>query len=104
MKIYKYEIPLVLKGGLYSDELHPIDLPKRHRILSVGWNKHGLKLWALVDPEDKSETHYFFYVGTGQEMPVYSGAGPIFVGTVQQPGVTNPQVWHIFEGVKSDAS
>ena len=53
-------------------------------------DEHGLAMWAVVDPDQPTETRVFHVVGTGHPMP----DTPLnYIGTATERGF----VWHLFE-------
>jgi hypothetical protein len=65
-KIYKYTLPVT--------DSFTVDLPKNAKILSFGVQRNQAVLWATVDIEndtaDKRIPHRFFFVPTGNPVPI----------------------------------
>ena len=82
--VYKYQI---------TDADLSIELPRGAQPLSVQFQGHGeMNLWAIVDPEQPTETRRFVVAGTGHELPE---GGLNHISTIQQLG--GDLIWHIFE-------
>ena len=66
-----------------------IVMPKGAKILSIGTQGPDMCIWALVDPEEATETRCFWLAGTGHDVPEFCK----FIGRITQ----GPFEWHIFE-------
>ena len=80
--IYKYKI---VNG--------PIELPFAAKILKVGMQRDTPTMWALINPETKTESRNFVVIGTGDE---FDDTDMKHVETF----FDGPFVWHLFEKVK----
>jgi hypothetical protein len=96
-KIYKYDLTPQLVQGLWSSDPIEIEMPERSMHLDVQWNQGGIKLWCQIDPESPIVKRKFIIVGTGQDSEHIAQEGSYYLGTVQQPMVSTPQVWHVYE-------
>jgi hypothetical protein len=86
--IYKYAIP--------AADSFQIDLPQSAKILTVQVQCDGVKIWAVVNPEEPKRTRHFQLVPTG--VPFFDGATTVYVGTFQlQDGAL---VFHLFEDIE----
>jgi hypothetical protein len=87
--IYKYKIftedSLIRNQGIAS-----VDMPKKAKILCVQMQDSQPYIWAIVDPEEKTEVRKIRIIGTGWKMEKIEGE---YLDTVQQ----GPLVWHIFD-------
>ena len=85
-RIYKYTIPV--------EDSFPLELPQGAKILTVQ-EQHGKpQIWALVDPENPTETREFCVVGTGH--PIDEDEVTLdYIGTFQLFG--GNFVGHLFE-------
>ncbi len=82
-QIWKYPV----SGSCFT-----IQMPIGARVLSVQ-NQHGRpQMWALVDPENKTEPREFTFYGTGHPTPRWPGE---FIGTFQLDG--GDLVFHLFD-------
>ena len=86
--VHKFVVkPLHLAEGM--------DFPVGAEPLSVdyqGTDINHVKLWVKIDPEcTEMETRYFYYVGTGQELPL---GKKIFLGSVKDSLCL---MWHVYE-------
>lgn len=68
-----------------------IEMPNGAVVLTVQLQNDIPCLWAIVNPEEASNTRVFHIHGTGHPLEV---APRDYVGTFQQ----GPFVWHVFEG------
>lgn len=85
MTIWKFPFPI-------HDRL-ALEMPTGARILAVQMQGTAPCLWALVDPDAKPQSRFFYIFGTGHPVPDKKiGA---FVGTFQMAG--GALVWHLFE-------
>jgi len=87
--IWKFELPI--------EDQPSIDMPIGARILSVGVQNAAtdrkLMLWAYIPKtEVKTETRYFFVLGTGNPIP-WDLSESAFVGTVQM----GSHIWHVWD-------
>lgn len=79
--IFKYELPF---EGIVC-----IQLPKYTQVLTVVIQQGRLYIWALVDPDEKTEQKTFRIAGTGNLIRGnWKFIGTIFIET---------QVFHVFE-------
>lgn len=87
--IYKYEIPLNLRGTV------DVDMPRGAQILHVDKQGDRIYAWALVNPNAPTETREFRIMGTGRAVPDadFESEGLSHLGTV----MADPFVWHIFK-------
>lgn len=81
MKIFKYQ----------PNELGQIELPRRHKVLSVQLQNNEPTIWAAVDDKAEKEVVYFYALPTGSvikedKLPDYQAT---LVGD-------NGLVWHVF--------
>lgn len=88
--IYKYNIPFV--QGYFE-----IEMPLSAEILHFDWqiedSVHTLKIWALVETEERKCKRVFLLVGTGHEIPY--GTDLKYIGSVKiKLGVF---MYHLFE-------
>ena len=67
-----------------------IEMPAGAKVLSVGWQKPHVKLWALVDPEVPKVKRRVKLLSTGNEIV---GEGWEFAGTALAP---LDLVFHVF--------
>lgn len=73
-----------------------IVLPKDAEILTVQTQRDNPCIWALVDPNNKTEERYFEIFGTGHEVYEDMGIERRYINTFQmQSGL----VWHLFERI-----
>lgn len=59
-----------------------LEVPAGAKILSVGWQKPHVRMWALVDPEVPKVKRRVKLLNTGNEV---TGDGWEFAGTVHAP-------------------
>ena len=78
MKIFKYRLPFM--------EVATVDMPVGAKIIRIDGLDGALWIWAIVDPEAKTETREFRLFKTGSDMPAdiienytYLGCGAIFI-------------------------
>lgn len=82
----------VWKFSLNHKTIQNVSMPVDAQILDVfGYDQQDvIEMWALVDPEDVTESRTFVIAGTGHELPDM----PLdHIGTAQQ----GKYVWHVFE-------
>lgn len=80
--IHKYDIPVDTGGPIY------IALPKDAQILKIGW-QNGIKLWALVNPDNPLVEISLRVYGTGHEI---DEENLTYMDTVTPANF----VWHVF--------
>ena len=85
MKVFKYPIST---SGRFS-----LEIPKGAKILTAQRQCNEPKIWALVDPKNKTETRYFILVDTGQSIEEKGLLD--YIGTFQSSD--GKQVDHLFE-------
>ena len=90
--IYKYSVPF--EKGYFE-----IDMPFFAKILHFDWqiedSVHTLKIWALVEPEERMEKRVFLLVGTGHAISHVTELK--YIGSVKiELGVF---MYHLFEAV-----
>lgn len=84
--IYKYDVPV-------QDNV-VLSLPKGARVLKIAPQGPDLKLWALVDPNEKKYMHVCFSIhGTGH--PV-DPTNKVFIDTVFLNIRGHDLVFHVF--------
>ena len=85
----------VWKYPLVITDRQSVRAPKGALPLTVQLQGGTITLWMEVDPKAPLEDHYFYVVGTGNEVPEKA---MLFVGTVQML----PYVWHVFEELEEE--
>lgn len=95
-KIYKYDLTPEIIQGLWSTDTKKVSLPESHMILDVQWNRGGIQLWVQIDESTPLVEREFIIVGTGREDDRIAEEEIMYIGTVQQPVVSHPQVWHVY--------
>lgn len=84
--IYKYPVALVPE--------QVIALPRGYRILSVQNQDDRLRLWAMVETDERPTVPVLIrIIGTGHPVPDAVG---VYLATVQTDG--GMFVWHVFTG------
>lgn len=84
--VYKYDVPM-------QDNV-TLSLPKGARVLKIAPQGQDLKLWALVDPEEKKHMQVRFSIhGTGH--PV-DPTDKVFIDTVFLTIRGHDLVFHVF--------
>ena len=92
LTVFKYPVPL---GDYFK-----LALPKGARVLSVDVQYGQPQLWALVNPDHKTEDRLFRFAGTGH--PIEEAPARLeFVATFQMKA--GSLIFHIFE-VKDSSS
>ena len=86
LTVFKYQLPL---GDYFK-----LALPKGARVLTADMQNGQPCLWALINPDNKTEKRLFRFVGTGQ-MIEDSLKRLEFVATFQMEG--GSLTLHIFE-------
>lgn len=79
--VYKY--PLPFKPHIY------IDMPAGAKVRHVEMQNDVGTLWVEVETDNKTETHEFYLVWTGEELPSVAGE---HVGTFQDRDL----IWHLY--------
>lgn len=85
-KIYKYPVPI-------TDDFD-LELPIRAKILHFGDQSQSLYIWALIDPDAKTEIRHFRLAGTGHPIDEPGGALDHVGCVVGHKGMF---VWNLFE-------
>jgi len=85
--IWKFDLKLL--------DLQPIQMPVGAEILSVQSQCDELKLWAFVNPFNKTTIRYIEIYGTGHRIDYKFKRN--FIGTVQME--KHGLVWHVFERI-----
>ena len=85
--VYKYPIAI--------EDFITLELPKRAVVLCVQMQQGQPNIWALVDPEQPTETRTFLMVGTGHPIMEESYFRMVYVGTFQLH--EGELVFHLFE-------
>lgn len=86
LTVYKYPLPMHREPA--------IEMPKEARILCVQVQKEVACVWAIVDPEQPTETRTFRLFGTGQPMDIVVGSHR-YIGTFQL--LAGDFIGHLFE-------
>lgn len=84
MKVFKYKLPAI-------DTTVQVELPEGAKVLHVADQGGSPHLWALVNPDAPTETHYFRVAATGADVArelEYVGTAVCFNGAL---------LWHVFE-------
>lgn len=89
LAIYKYSLPM-------RDE-PAIGMPKGAHVLCVQAQRGVPFVWAIVDPEQPTETRTFRLFGTGHPMDIVVGSHH-YIGTFQLYG--GDFIGHLFEPEK----
>lgn len=85
-KVFKYPVKI---GDRFS-----LELPRSARVLSVAEQNQSVNLWALVDPDESTETRNFVMAGTGH--PINLPEQKLkFINTILMMG--GSLVFHFFE-------
>lgn len=71
-----------------------VEMPKGAQVVRLAVQENQSTLWAIVDPEQPTETRDFKVFGTGHDLPPACG----YVGTYE----SGPFVWHLFELFDAD--
>lgn len=81
---------------IWKFDLQPFNnkvmMPTHARVLSVGFQGEGLRVWAVVVPSNVQKPRIFEVIGTGWQADG-KACGP-FIGTVFHPGGL---VFHVFD-------
>ena len=86
LTVFKYQVPL--------RDYFKLALPKGARVLTVDVQNGHPQLWALVNPDHKTEDRLFRFAGTSH--PIEDAPARLkFVATFQMDG--GSLVFHIFE-------
>lgn len=91
MKNENATAPAIHRFTLTPKPLVKIKMPVGAVIMDTQPGSSGLSVWAMVDPEAKSESRFFAIVPTGQPIP--NGWDMVHLKTV----VTNNGALHLFE-------
>ena len=84
--IYKYTLKKTANNEICAE------MPFNAKIISVGYQRGDIQVWAIVNPSDKDFHTVFFNVyGTGHEVNKIEGK---FLGTVVWPD--GSLVFHIY--------
>ncbi len=84
--VFKYTIPM--------EDYFSLDLPEGAKILTVQEQHGGAQIWALVNPDNPTETRNFRLAGTGH--PIKESPDTLnYVGTFQLAG--GSFIGHVFE-------
>ena len=83
-KVFKYPVP--------ANDYFYLDLPRGAKILTVQIENSRPQIWALVNPENPTETRNFCLAGTGNPM---NEKNLIYIGTFQASNESF--IWHLFE-------
>ena len=81
----------IWKYTLEITDRFQLELPRHASILHVEMQMGQPRLWALLDPGQRTVTRRFFIAGTGHPLP--ADEAWLWVATFQSP----PHVWHLFE-------
>lgn len=86
--VYKYRMAFSPAGRPFK-----VQMPKGADILTIGSQRDGMVVWALVNPEDPPVDRTFVVYGTGRGIEI--GESSLrYWGTIMQ---TDGTVWHLFE-------
>lgn len=88
-QVWKFDLQLV--------DMQPIKMPEDAEILSVQEQGGILRIWALVNPDNKKEVRDFEVFGTGHNIYYDMGVERKYIATVIEKD--RPLVWHIFERI-----
>lgn len=80
------------KFPLHITDEQTVQMPGRHKLLSVAMQNTTLCMWAYVETDSAPTTVKITVVGTGNPFP-HNVAPNDFIGSVQD----GPFVWHVFE-------
>ncbi len=84
--VFKYTIPV--------EDYFSLDLPKGAKILTVQEQHGEAQVWALVNPDNPTETRNFRLAGTGH--PIEENPDTLdYIGTFQLAG--GSFIGHVFE-------
>jgi hypothetical protein len=86
MKVYKYQVS--------ANDYFELELPIGAQVLTVDVQYATVCLWAIVDPNAKTETRRFRVAGTGHDI-VEPPSKLDYIGTFQLHG--GMLVFHVFE-------
>lgn len=86
LKVYKYSVPLT--------DYFSLKLPKGAKVLTVQTQRGEPKIWALVNPENPTETRRFHLAETGHPITEFEEELS-YIGTFQLHG--GDFIGHIFE-------
>lgn len=77
----------------FPADVQTVAMPRRSEILSCQLQDSTPTLWAVVDPEEPTESRTIRIFGTGHTLPEQH-AILSYIGTVQMIG--GALVWHVF--------
>lgn len=90
--IWKFNV-----GGSFFPNTCIVGLSRGYKILKFGKQNKEYYIWALVNPEAKTEWHNFSIVGTGQNIEEGFLKDHKYIDSwIENDG---PYVWHLFEQI-----
>lgn len=77
--------------------INKVEMPVGAEVLSAQSQLNNPRLWALVDPDERTEHRFFEVLMTGEDVPCGMGIDRRYVGTYQL--YDGELVYHVFERI-----
>lgn len=88
-KIFKYQLETV--------DTQDVVMPKGAEVLTIQTQNEVPCIWALVNPDEETETRVFEIFGTGHDVYCDMGVDRKYLGTYQLAG--GALIFHAFERI-----
>lgn len=88
--IWKFTLVTDVKNDFWAN------MPVDAKVLSAGW-QGDFVVWAIVDPDAKTETRWFHVAGTGHPLPIPLRHGGQLLNRVEINMPSGPLIFHVFD-------